>query len=409
MGTTLRVTSELRTQIRQDPHTQSNWPVLLCLTTVAMLFGGVMLQNGVAEATPTMWSVTPGPTHGRIHGNLLADVSCASRTFCMAVGSHKSETLAESWNGTAWSIDPSPNPTGVSGSSLSGVSCISSIDCTAVGGSGNASTNEPLIESWDGTSWSIVPSPIPGTGPANGLASVSCTSPSFCMAAGIYNPPSGGTGTLIESWNGTAWSVVPSPNHRTGDNSLNGVSCLSPTSCIAVGSYDKNETQYVATLVESWNGSLWSIVPSPNPYANQFEVAGDNLSGVSCISSTFCVAVGVAYAAGGPGGELTAVLAWNGTTWSIVPSPDPSIDMNPSPVNELTGVSCTSSTDCVAVGYDLNGPGDDELTLIESWNGSVWKVTPSPNNEASDSLSKVSCVSSTRCTAVGGTLIETGR
>ena len=102
------------------------------------------------------------------------------------------------------------------------------------------------------------------------------------------------------------------------------------------------------------------------------------------------------------------VEGWNGTAWSTVPSPDPSIDGNPSPVNVLTGVSCASSTDCVAVGYVLNGPGDDELTLIESWNGSAWNVTPSPNDEASDSLSKVSCVSSRRCTAVGGSLIETG-
>lgn len=330
----------------------------------------------------------------------------------MAVGTHNTasvdKTLAESWNGTAWSIVPSSKPTGSSASNLTGVSCLSSIDCIAVGGFQNASTAQPLIESWNGTSWSIVPSPIPGTGPTNGLASVSCTSPTFCMAAGTDNPPAGGTGTLIESWNGTAWTVVPSPNRHKGDNDLSGVSCISPTSCMAVGSSGKSETQLVATLVESWDGSVWSIVPSPNPYADQFLVAGDSLAGVSCLSSTFCVAVGVAYAAGGPGGELTVIEAWNGTAWSTVPSPDPSIDMNPSPVNELSGVSCTSPTDCVSVGWDLNGPGDDQLTLVASWNGSGWALTPSPNSEASDSFAAVSCVSSRRCTAVGGTLIETG-
>ncbi len=405
------MTRGIRTPIRQDPHTRPIRSVLLGLSTVAMVFVGVILQTGTAEATPTVWSVTPGPTHGRINGNLLADVSCASRSFCMAVGGHDHEsvtkTLAESWNGTAWSILKSPNPTGASSSSLSGVSCLSSISCTAVGGFANASTDEPLIESWNGTSWSIVPSPSPGTGPNNALDSVSCTSPTFCVAVGVYNAPDLGTGTLVESWDGTAWSVIPSPNRDGGDNFLNGVSCLSPTSCTAVGTGGGDyPSQLVFTLVESWDGSVWSIVPSPNPYGGNY--AEDFLRGVSCVSSTFCVAVGLENPGVGPGATVTVVEAWNGTAWSTVPSPDPSIDSDPSPVNQLSGVSCTSSTDCVAVGYYLNGPGVDELTLVESWNGSAWAVTPSPNHEASDSLSKASCVNSRRCTAVG-TLIETGR
>jgi hypothetical protein len=70
--------------------------------------------------------------------------------------------------------------------------------------------------------------------------------------------------TLIESWNGSVWSIVPSPN--TSDNQpnyLTAVSCSGSTACTAVGidAVDGLENQ---TLMESWNGSVWSIIPSPN-------------------------------------------------------------------------------------------------------------------------------------------------
>src|SRR5207249_4419773 len=92
-----------------------------------------------------------------------------------------------------------------------------------------------LIESWNGTSWSIVASPNNGTTRANFLLGVSCVSAGTCTAAGSYINSHGVERTLIESWNGTAWSIAASPNKGTSHNRLYAVSCPSTTACMAVG------------------------------------------------------------------------------------------------------------------------------------------------------------------------------
>ena len=133
--------------------------------------------------------------------------------------------------------------------------------------------------------WAIVPSPNRGTG-GNSLNGTSCTSAGLCTAVG-YVALNGVPKTLVETWNGTAWSIVSSPS-RSASSVLSGVSCLSASACTAVGtSYGTQQTE--KTLIESWNGRAWSIVPSPNPSPAQDR---DVLLGVSCISASACTAVG---------------------------------------------------------------------------------------------------------------------
>jgi hypothetical protein len=106
-----------------------------------------------------------------------------------------------------------------------------------VGGYTNASgIGQTLAESWNGSSWSIVASPDNGTG-SNSLDSVSCPSPSSCTAVGSYQTASGVAQTLAEAWDGTTWSIQSSPNPTVGNNSLLGVSCLSASSCTAAGNH----------------------------------------------------------------------------------------------------------------------------------------------------------------------------
>ena len=152
------------------------------------------------------------------------------------------------------------------------------------------------------------------------------------------------------------------------DNSLNGVSCVTTTSCKAVGHYVSQYVNSVGTyltLAESWNGSKWSISSTPN-------VSGSNdnyLSGVSCKSTTSCQAVG--YYVNGSGVDQTLAESWNGSGWTLLGSPNVGAGDN-----ELTSVSCKSATSCQAVGYDVNGSGDYQ-TLAESWNGSSWSLATS--------------------------------
>jgi hypothetical protein len=69
----------------------------------------------------------------------------------------------------------------------------------------------------------------------------------------------GPTGALIESWNGATWSVVPGASVTVAY--LYGVSCVSGRSCKAVGEYDSSSrgARPTASLVESWDGAAWSV------------------------------------------------------------------------------------------------------------------------------------------------------
>jgi hypothetical protein len=359
-----------------------------------------------ASAQALVWSVVPSPSPSPTY-NELDGVSCLSASACTAVGNHSStgsggpSTLIESWDGTGWSVVPSPSPSAL-GNFLYGVSCPSASACTAVGTQSTSSTQNnyaTLIESWNGTGWSVVPSPNPGT-TRNLLFGVSCVSATACTAVGDLSSTPNHSRTLIESWNGASWSVVPSPNPGSNDI-LGSVSCTSAAACTAVGSYH-TRSSYRA-LIESWNGTGWSVVPGPRRGIASF------LDGVSCVSASACTAVG-SYTING-GSQRTLIESWNGTTWSVVSSPS-----RPEPV--LTDVSCSSAAACTAVGY-YNSGGASTKTLIESREGAGWSVVPSPSPGPSfNELYGVTCIAAGACSAVGThdtstlgqskTLIESG-
>ena len=175
-----------------------------------------------------------------------------------------------------WSVRSSPNQ-GTNTNFLYDVSCGSAKSCMAVGFYTAPNVDKTLIESWNGSAWKVVPSPSPG-GVWNFLYDVDCRAAKSCIAVGRYENSSGVNRTLIESWNGSAWSVVPSPDNGSAPNILNGVSCASASFCVAVGNAQTGG--YDRTLVETWNGSSWKITSSPNRGK-----LGNGLSDVDCASA----------------------------------------------------------------------------------------------------------------------------
>jgi len=173
-------------------------------------------------------------------------------------------------------------------------------------------------------------------------------------------------------------TIVASPNGGTGPNVLNSVSCVSASDCVAVGYTDIGNYVY-ETLVMVWDGSVWSIVSSPNA-----GTSNDALTSVSCVSASECVAVGYTFA--GSAFE-TLVMVWDGSVWSIVV---PSLNAGTSD-NVLVSVSCVSASSCVAVGYTDTGNNVHE-TLVLSLTGSVppstttTTVPPSTTTVASDQV-----------------------
>jgi hypothetical protein len=354
-----------------------------------------VLQTLVESWDGSTWSIVTSPDEGT-DDNQLSAVSCVSATSCTAVGNYDTSTaaqsLAESWDGSTWSIVASPDQ-GTDDNLLSGVSCVSATSCTAVGYYNTSSgVGQTLVESWDGSAWSIVASPNQGTG-SNDLSAAACLSATSCTAVGSYTASSADQ-SLVVSWDGSTWSVVSSPSYIFNADSLNGVSCVSASFCVAVGSYYLSTGKVSKTLIESWNGSKWSIVPSPNKFT-----ASNVLNHVSCVSASFCVAVG-----SWANGRAPLVESWNGSTWSIVPSGSPG---NLGNYDQLLGVSCVSASFCVAVGFESDGLAG-WVPLVESWDGSTWSVVPSPTNGRGDQLTSVSCSSASSCTAVGWQGYEAG-
>jgi hypothetical protein len=303
--------------------------------------------------------------------------------------------------GAGWTIEPTPNPAGENQSNLLGVSCTSANSCMAVGEyTDSAGAQFTLAESWNGSTWRIEPTPNPNPADARlrRLISVSCPSPSACTAVGEYTDSAGAQVTLAESWNGSTWRIEPTPNPAGANPSrLLGVSCTSASSCTAVGSYGFGGFGML-TLAEVWDGSTWTIEPTPNPTGPQVS----SLSAVSCTTASACTAVGSSIFPGGSNVPLAE--RWDGSTWAIQTTPSQLF------LTDLRSVSCTSASACTAVGHSLEpfgGPSPQAPPFAEGWDGSSWAIEPPPSgNWAFPNgafLEGVSCTSASRCVAVGGT------
>ena len=362
---------------------------------------------GVASAASASWAIVTTPDTSSVQSNAMDGVSCAKAdsTFCMAVGGYYTgtnpsikHTEVQKWDGTAWKIVKSPNASGpdVVSNFLSGVSCPTTKFCMASGDytQTNGLPDQTLIERWNGTAWSIISSPDV-SGISNDLSAVSCVSVSFCIAAGYTFNSSFVEQTLIEEWNGTSWSIVSSPDTGASeDNFLWGVSCPATSFCMADGYYDDPSGNQF-TLIEKWAGGTWTISTSPNP-SPAASPALDSLWSVSCVSSKFCMAAGDYWNTADV--KQTLIERWTGAKWQIVTSPDTS----PAQDNGLySGVSCASTAFCMDVTFAASTTGFNQTLALE-WAGSSWKIVPSKNTSSSqdNQLQAASCPTTSFCLAV---------
>ena len=362
-------------------------PAFSCV--VVALFAALLLKGGGgAEAAPMQSYGSNNIDAGAQPFKALNAVVEVSARDIWAVGDSFSlstgveQTLIEHWDGTSWSIVPSPNPTTTHDTFLSGVAEVSANDVWAVGGSG-----QTLIEHWNGEHWRIVASPNP-PGSTGSLGAVAEVSAHDIWAVGTFKNSTGGL-PLIEHWDGEQWSIVASPN-PTGSSItvLNGVAEVSAHNVWAVGQSFSRSTGGLP-LIEHWDGEQWSIVASPNPTGSSFTI----LNGVAEVSAHNVWAVGRT--------NQSLTEHWNGKQWSIVPSPNPT----GSSFTFLNGVTEVSAHNVWAVGGYFTSVGSMvfQKTLIEHWNGKQWSIVPSPNvsGSTSDILNGVEEVSARNIWAVG--------
>jgi hypothetical protein len=148
-----------------------------------------------------------------------------------------------------------------------------------------------------------------------------------------------------------------------------------------------------------WDGTSWSRVPSPNPSAT-----GDNvLSAIDAISADDIWAVG--WHASGELDGATLTEHWDGSDWSVVLSPNPGHRGR----NVLSGVGGVSDEDVWTVG-SFTSTGSDSWTLVARWNGKRWSRPTSPNpGRLTNELLSVSAQSSKDVWAVGDYASVPGR
>jgi hypothetical protein len=215
-----------------------------------------------------------------------------------------------------------------------------------------------LIERFDGSAWRIVPSPNPGADTFSVLQAVSGTSATDAWAVGVTHNGTLPSRTLIQRWNGTAWSIVPSPNPGLQLNELRGVVALSPSNAWAVGFREGSSGTgpTLETLILHWDGVQWAQVetPSVGSGANQ-------LFGIGAISANDLWAVGSA-------GGAPLALRWRGTGWSVV---DVARDAGLSQ-EFLTSVSGASGDDVWAVGQGRGIFSNQVFGTIRHWDGVHW-------------------------------------
>src|SRR5207302_8414129 len=109
----------------------------------------------------------------------------------------------------------------------------------------------------------------------------------------------------------------PKATHASGaaSNSFFGITAISADDAWATGEFITSSGTQM--LFEHWNGSIWQVVPSPNPAGSQFS----GQLGITAIGHRDVWAVGSFIPQGGNG--QTLIEHWNGTQWQIVPSPNP--------------------------------------------------------------------------------------
>jgi hypothetical protein len=350
------------------------------LATAAVV--GTSLSPAGGAVSPSV-AAMPGELHG---------VWCGSASDCIAVGDYWppahgfGEALIERWNGSTWSIVPSPSPPPVfahTGAELDGVTCVSAADCLTVGFykfSRNQPGEIPFSGHWNGSKWSPVKVPGPSGASSAALSAVSCVSATDCWASGWADSK-----TLTEHWNGSKWAVVPSPSPSPvpGDDSvLAGMACPAAAECWAVGLDVPSDA--VGTLTEQWNGTKWVAVTTPTSMNGQ-------LAADACATRSACLAVGH-----GDSGFALSQL-WNGSKW-LAEKP-----VQPAGVtaSAFEAVSCPG-TACVAVGNDGTA-GSPVVSLAEGWTGTRWTVEPTPNPSGATFtfLQGVACISATNCWAAG--------
>jgi hypothetical protein len=237
------------------------------------------------------------------------------------------------------------------------------------------------------------------------LNAVSCRAVGSCVAGGTSSPDTKNSRAIISSEVHGVWGPLKVVGPKTDENSIVGLACPAPGSCVAIGDHTAAATvagnSQESGFMITQQGSAWSppqIIPlsgmGPHPSIDIFDI--------QCPSTTFCVIIGRA-------AQLVA-LTWNSGKWSA--PHDFFLSDFGKKVRDayLPSLSCTSINWCIAVGQEINvASNSPQAVSVTMKNGQWGRPTPLVgyhDSKDGNFLASVWCVAKGSCFATGGTLFD---
>jgi hypothetical protein len=358
---------------------------------------GVGAVTAAASTCTGDWVQVTSPNVGGSDNSLAAVVGVATNDI-WAVGQFSPDanpnitlTLAEHYDGIAWSVVDTPNVGTNHANALLAVAAQPGAAWAVGYDIGADYLSHSLIEAWDGKAWTIVDHPHPfDTENLYGVAAISARD---VWAVGSGRDDQGSFHAFTLHFDGRAWSVVTPANPGTNGNVLYAVVANASDDVWAVGQKIGDAPPDQA-LLEHWNGRRWSEVAS-----GVSVTPSTQLIGVDAVGADDVRAVGDAQ--DGVVSLRTFALSGEGTHFALQGTPDPN-----SGDNRLTGVAAVGDDQSWAVGSTLDGASGNLLTLIATGGeGSAWTqvASPSPGFDNGDSqLATLTKVGAHDLWAVGG-------
>ncbi|HEX9235722.1 MAG TPA: hypothetical protein VF972_05545 [Actinomycetota bacterium] len=357
---------------------------------LVLLVAAALMPTSDATASPTVscsWHVVPSPDFAPTWQTYLLDVSSLASNDTWAVGrlwtsQGAGQALAEHWDGTKWVNQSPPSRSGVT-TLLVGVDAVSTNVVYAAGNIATRLTAGALVLQWTGSRWTDIGGTALAQAGNVAITGIAASAPANIWVTGYLLlpgfPGDRYRGVIFHYLATTGWVEYDVPSLRSESYILTGIDAYG-SDVWAVGQVSGDP------LIIHWNGRSWDV-------SRRLTALTGELDDVSVASDNEARAVG--YVSASSTSTKTFVMHWDGTAWSHEPSPNP----GGASFNVLGSVRDFSASNAWAVGS--YGPGGQQSTLAEHWNGQQWSAVATENPSSDAALYGVGGTSSADMWAVG--------